>query len=58
MVVVTHVSPIKAAVAWAVGGDDDMSWRMFVAPATITRIATIRSTPSLHGFNDGAHLLG
>jgi len=58
VVVVTHVSPIKAAVAWAVGGDDDMSWRMFVAPATITRIATIRGTPSLHGFNDGAHLLG
>jgi broad specificity phosphatase PhoE len=56
VVVVTHVSPIKAAVAWALRGTDDMAWRMFVAPATITRIATAGGHPSLHGFNDGGHL--
>lgn len=56
IVVVTHVSPIKAAVAWAVGGGDEMAWRMFVAPASITRIATSAASPSLHSFNDCAHL--
>ena len=58
LVVVTHVSPVKAAVAWAVGGTDSMAWRMFVAPASITRIATSVGSPSLHTFNDCAHLAG
>lgn len=56
VVVVTHVSPIKAAVAWAVGGGDEMAWRMFVAPASITRISTSTGAPSLHTFNDCGHL--
>lgn len=56
--VVTHVSPIKAAVAWALGGSDDMSWRMFVAPASVTRIATARGGISLQSFNDCSHLRG
>lgn len=58
IVVVSHVSPIKAAVAWAVGGGDEMAWRMFVAPASITRIATSVGAPSLHTFNDCSHLAG
>ena len=33
-------------------------WRMFVAPASITRIAVGERGPSLHGFNDVAHLAG
>lgn len=56
VVVVTHVSPIKAAVAWAMGVGDEVSWRMFVAPASVTRIAVGDRGPSLHGFNDVAHL--
>ena len=35
---VTHVSPVKAAVGWALGVGDDVSWRLCVAPASITRI--------------------
>ncbi len=58
VVVVTHVSPVKAAVAWALGVSDDISWRMFVAPASITRIAVGDRGPSVHGFNDVGHLLG
>lgn len=58
VVVVTHVSPIKAAVAWALGVGDDVAWRMFSAPASVTRIAAGRSGPSLHGYNDVAHLAG
>lgn len=56
VVVVTHVSPIKAAVAWAIGAGDEISWRMFVAPASITRVAVGARGTSLHGFNDTAHL--
>lgn len=58
VVVVTHVSPVKAAVAWAVGVGVEVSWRMFVAPASATRIAIGDRGPSLHGFNDVGHLSG
>ena len=58
VVVVTHVSPIKAAVAWAMGVGIEVSWRMFVAPASATRIAVGDRGPSLHGFNDVGHLAG
>jgi broad specificity phosphatase PhoE len=57
VVVVTHVSPIKAAVAWALGVGDDVAWRMWVATASVTRIAVADDgAPSLRGFNDVAHL--
>lgn len=62
VVVVTHVSPIKAALAWALGVGDEIAWRSFVQPASITRIACSPGDgaprPSLHGFNDVAHLAG
>ncbi len=57
VVVVSHVSPIKAAVAWALGVSDEIAWRMFVAPASITRIGVSASGPSLHGFNLVDHLV-
>ncbi len=60
VVVVTHVSPIKAAVAWALGVGDETSWRMFVDVASVTCIGPGRSTqagptPSLRSFNDTQH---
>lgn len=58
VVVVTHVSPIKAAAAWAMDVGIEVSWRMFVAPASVTRIAVGDRGPSLHGFNDVGHLAG
>lgn len=58
VVVVTHVSPIKSAIAWALAVGDEISWRMFVAPASITRIAVGDRGPSVHGFNDVSHLSG
>ena len=57
VVVVTHVSPVKATVAWALDVDDDVTWRMFVAPASMTRIA-VAPRRSLHAFNVTAHLDG
>ena len=56
VVVVTHVSPVKAAVAWALGVGCEVSWRTFVAPASITRIAGGPWGPSMHSFNETAHL--
>jgi broad specificity phosphatase PhoE len=56
VVVVTHVSPVKAAVAWALGVGDEVTWRMFVAPASLTTVAVRAGLPSLHTFNDTAHL--
>ena len=55
IVVVSHVSPIKAAVVWALGVSEDVTWRMFLAPASITRIAVQRG-PVLQTFNETAHL--
>lgn len=56
VVVVTHVSPIKAAAAWALGVADEVVWRMYCAPASITEIGTTGAAPSLRSFNVTAHL--
>lgn len=56
IVVVTHVSPIKAAVAWALQVGDEIAWKMQVSPASITRIAMAASGPSLVSFSEVHHL--
>ena len=56
VVVVSHVSPIKAAVAWALDADDRIAWRTFVAVASITRIGVTDRGPILRSFNEVAHL--
>jgi broad specificity phosphatase PhoE len=58
VVVVTHVSPLKAAVAWTLGVPDDVTWHLYAAPAAITRIATSGPRRSLHSYNVTAHLDG
>lgn len=52
VVVVTHVSPLKAAVCWALGVEPGLSWRTFVAPGSITRIGTGPGAPVLRSFNE------
>jgi broad specificity phosphatase PhoE len=54
--IVTHVSPLKAAVAWALGVGDEVAWRLFVQPASISRIDVARARPALVSFNELAHL--
>jgi broad specificity phosphatase PhoE len=56
VVVVSHVSPIKAATAWALGVGDEVAWRMFVSLASITRIGVGERGPLLRSFNEVAHL--
>ncbi|MFV0257045.1 MAG: histidine phosphatase family protein [Acidimicrobiales bacterium] len=56
VVAVTHVSPVKAAMAWALGVDMSVSWRSFVATASITTIGVTDRGLSLQGFNAVHHL--
>ena len=58
VVAVTHVSPIKAAVALTLGAPDDAAFRMFVALASVTRLARRSRGPLLVSFNETAHLFG
>lgn len=53
--IVSHVSPIKAAVCWALGVSDALSWNMFVEPASISRLAG-GEVRQLRSFNDTGHL--
>jgi alpha-ribazole phosphatase len=54
VVVVSHVSPIKAAVAWALG-TVDLYWRLHLKTASVTRIGWNRQGPILHSFNEVQH---
>jgi broad specificity phosphatase PhoE len=56
VVVVSHVSPIKAAVAWALGVGPETSWRMFLGVNAVCRIAIGPRGPSLTSYNDLSHL--
>ena len=53
VVVVTHVSPIKAAVAWALDVPDGIAWRMYVEDASVTRIDIEPAGPVVRWFNRG-----
>ena len=46
------MSPIKAAIAWALGVGDEVAWRMWVADAAVCRVDTSGSAPRLLAFND------
>ena len=52
VIVVSHVSPIKAALGWALAVGDEVGWRMFVRVASIARVGVGPWGPSLHSFNE------
>jgi broad specificity phosphatase PhoE len=51
VVVVSHVSPIKAAACWALGLGDEGAWRLYLANASVTEIAWGPGGPVLRSFN-------
>jgi broad specificity phosphatase PhoE len=51
VVVVSHVSPIKAAVAWALDTGDEIAWRLQLSTASLTRVAWGVDGPVLRSFN-------
>lgn len=52
VVVVSHVSPIKAALAWALGVGDEVAWRMYLVDAAVCRVDTSGALPLLLAFNE------
>jgi broad specificity phosphatase PhoE len=56
VVVVSHVSPVKAAVAWALGVGDEVVWRLFLELASVSRVAIGPGGPMLRTYNDTTHL--
>jgi broad specificity phosphatase PhoE len=51
VVVVSHVSPIKAAVAWALGSAEPLDWRLHLSTGSLTRIGWGTDAPVLYGYN-------
>jgi broad specificity phosphatase PhoE len=57
IVVVSHVSPIKSAITWALGVGPEVTWRCHLDRASICRVSHGARGPSLSGMNETAHLL-
>lgn len=54
IVVVSHVSPVKAAVAWALGVTMEIMFHCHLSQASLCRIDSGRFGPVLHSFNEQA----
>jgi alpha-ribazole phosphatase len=51
LAIVSHVSPIKSAVVWALGASPSTTWRMRLENGSITTIGSRGMTPRLVRFN-------
>jgi broad specificity phosphatase PhoE len=51
VVIVSHVTPIKAAVAWALGSTHPLDWRLHLSTGSLTRIGWGTDGPLLYGYN-------
>lgn len=51
LAIVSHMSPIKSAMAWALGVPGSVSWRMHLNNGSATTITTRQATPALMHFN-------
>ncbi len=61
VIAVTHVSPIKAAVAWVLGAGPELAWRLSLGVAAITRVSFgggDGARPTLASFGETGHLAG
>ena len=56
VIVISHVSPIKAAISWALGVGIEIAWRMFLVDAAVCRIDTSGPVPQLMAVNDSGAL--
>jgi broad specificity phosphatase PhoE len=57
VIIVSHVSPIKSAITWALNVGPEATWRCHLDRASVTRIQVGPRGPALAGFNDVSHLL-
>lgn len=51
LAIVSHVSPIKSAVAWALGVPGTVAWRMRLENGSLTLVAARSGTPRLIRYN-------
>lgn len=58
IVVVSHVSPIKAAVAWAMNTSLEIMFHCHLSQASLCRVDVGRFGPLLRTFNEVAHVEG
>ncbi len=58
VIAVSHVSPIKAAVAWTLGAGPELAWKLSLGVAAITRISFGGRAPALVSFGETDHLSG
>jgi len=57
IVVVSHVSPLKAALAWALGVGDGIAFRIHLTPACLNRVAVGPGRAAVvHSVNEVSHL--
>jgi broad specificity phosphatase PhoE len=56
--VVSHVSPIKAAIAWTLAVGEEVSWRMFLDVAAVCRVRVGPRGPSLVSYGDRVRVDG
>ena len=56
IVVVSHVSPIKSAVAWSLGVTMEIMFHCHLSQASLCRIDNGRFGPVLHSFNEQARV--
>ena len=57
IVVVSHVSPLKAALAWSLGVGDEVAFRIHLATACLNRVAVTPGRQAVvHSINEVAHL--
>jgi len=54
VVLVSHVSPMKAALGWALQVDDQVSWRIHIAHASVCRIAFRGGRPVVLSVNENS----
>lgn len=53
--VVSHVSPIKAAIGWSMGLANDVNFSLFIDTASVHRVGPGRYGPSLRSVNETFH---
>jgi len=51
LAIVSHMSPIKSAMTWALGVSGSVAWRMNLSNGSITTIGSRMWTPSLRNYN-------
>jgi len=52
VIAVSHVTPIKAAIAWALQAGPEMTWRMHLSLSSISRIYERDGSPFVVSFNE------